>query len=838
MYFRKLRHLALPVVFTAVSTFSLQSLWAADDEEADPGIQAREVDQIRSQPGNLGLGLRAMVARVEEASTATSGTTGTTSKGGRPDVRAILQNNDLAQADNKNRVLVTIHLDGSMTTTEARAAIEAAGGTVTAELPWYRKGLVSAWVPLGKVKSIAGAKGVRNMRVAPRREARIGAVTSQGAVVHHADTVNSSGYKGSGVTVGVISDSYDTDTYDANDPGFKTAHQDVVSGDLPGTNNPDGYTTPVNVVADDDDPNDYPTDEGRAMLQIIHDLAPASHLAFSTCGTSSAEFASNIANLYSHSNCQVMCDDIGFPDEPMFSDGPIAQAIDQVHSSGVTYFSAAGNDGNSGYSGTFTPVANALAKTRATAGGIQLSTIPPGEMNYIAEWHSFGTSTNGKPIVVQNIHTVDKTELVFQWDDPFDVVQNNMNGVTTDYDILVFNAAGQFLASRSGLDINTSTNTSPNASTNEPLEIPYRDLAAKTSYKICIVRMKAGNGSGSHPATHLRYLANAYDPITGDYITASSPTSYGHPCAAGAIGVAAYNYDISPDPDNSSHTFTPAVESYSSNGPITIYIDSDGNRLTTPEDRQQPAISAVDNVDTTFFPPSPTTPNPNDYDSDGYPNFAGTSAATPHAAAVAALLINAAAVNSLSTPSPAKILSLLENNPQGEIDQDPGYCAGTAGSVTVSASGDNPTSKKFFKIAFNGNTGELLTTLTIDMSPAGLVFDPTVKNGYPFTVGPTTGGNVPKVVGKPVYSTDKSTITITFKNFKPGDTLSFGIDRDVATTKQYGNEADSLAGSTISATVNGTVSTGTFANTLSNAYNFKAGYGLIDAQAAINALLN
>ncbi|MGC3991854.1 MAG: hypothetical protein QM796_19600 [Chthoniobacteraceae bacterium] len=124
----------------------------------------------------------------------------------------------------------------------------------------------------------------------------------------------------------------------------------------------------------------------------------------------------------------------------------------------------------------------------------------------------------------------------------------------------------------------------------------------------------------------MRYLANAYDPITGDYITTSNATSYGHPCAAGAIGVAAYNYDISPDPTDSSHTFTPAIESYSSNGPITIYLDSSGNRLTTPEVRLQPALSAVDNVDTTFFPPSPTTPNPNDYDSDGYPNFAGTSA--------------------------------------------------------------------------------------------------------------------------------------------------------------------------------------------------------------------
>ncbi|MGC3991852.1 MAG: hypothetical protein QM796_19590 [Chthoniobacteraceae bacterium] len=230
MPFRNLRCLALPVVFTAISTFSIQGLWAADDEDSDPKVQAQEVEQMRSQPANLGLGLRDLVSRAERITTTSS----PTGKGERPEVRRALQDNDVAQADRKHRVLVTINLDGSKTTTEVRAAIEAAGGTVTAELPWYRKGLVSAWVPLDKVKSIAGAKGVHSMKAAPRREARVGLTTSQGAVIHHTDTVNSSGYKGKNVVVGVISDSYNTDTADENDPGFTHATDDVQSGDLPG----------------------------------------------------------------------------------------------------------------------------------------------------------------------------------------------------------------------------------------------------------------------------------------------------------------------------------------------------------------------------------------------------------------------------------------------------------------------------------------------------------------------------------------------------------------------------------------------------------------------------
>jgi subtilisin family serine protease len=65
---------------------------------------------------------------------------------------------------------------------------------------------------------------------------------------------------------------------------------------------------------------------------------------------------------------------------------------------------------------------------------------------------------------------------------------------------------------------------------------------------------------------------------------------------------------------------------------------------------------APDGTDTTFFcPPSPSTPSSCDVDGNGFPNFFGTSAAAPHAAAVAALMLQAD-----PTTTPQNVYGILE----------------------------------------------------------------------------------------------------------------------------------------------------------------------------------
>jgi hypothetical protein len=96
--------------------------------------------------------------------------------------------------------------------------------------------------------------------------AHFGAVTSEGVVLR-TNLVNKLGIKGDGITVGVLSDSFNTASLKVQSPPATTAEQDVKTGDLP----------VVNVLEDFDNQGFGGTHEGRAMCQIVYDLAPQWH---------------------------------------------------------------------------------------------------------------------------------------------------------------------------------------------------------------------------------------------------------------------------------------------------------------------------------------------------------------------------------------------------------------------------------------------------------------------------------------------------------------------------------------------------------------------------------
>ena len=175
-----------------------------------------------------------------------------------------------------------------------------------------------------------------------------GAVTSEGDQAHAADTARQR-FKvtGTGVKVCALSD------------GVDSMAASMASGDLP----------PVDVLPGQEGSGD----EGTAMLEIIHDLAPNAELGFATAFTSAASFADNIRALRSQADCDIIVDDVIYYAESPFQDGPIAQAVNTVTDDGALYFSSAGNEGNvidgtsGNYEGDFVSSGQGVGKFAGTA---------------------------------------------------------------------------------------------------------------------------------------------------------------------------------------------------------------------------------------------------------------------------------------------------------------------------------------------------------------------------------------------------------------------------------------------------------------------------------------
>ncbi|MEN8693080.1 MAG: hypothetical protein AB1Z20_23700 [Desulfobacterales bacterium] len=278
------------------------------------------------------------------------------------------------QVDAKNQILVDIKAD---VTQAVLADVEALGGELISSFPQY--GAIRAHIPIEKVEVLAGLPGVKSIRPADeaitnrvaQAEVSISSVTPQ-PVTQHGLRPNFS-KRANRIRTQLINalDTPDIKTADAVAEGSITNKINTSEGDKAhradqarATYGVDGTGVQIGVLSDGVDslanrqatgdlPNNVTIlpgqagsgDEGTAMLEIVHDLAPGAELLFATAFNGQASFASNILALRD-AGADVIVDDVGYFAEPVFQDGIIAQAVNSVTADGALYFSSAGNSGN------------------------------------------------------------------------------------------------------------------------------------------------------------------------------------------------------------------------------------------------------------------------------------------------------------------------------------------------------------------------------------------------------------------------------------------------------------------------------------------------------------
>ena len=442
-------------------------------------------------------------------------------------------------------------------------------------------GVVSGVLPIG---AIAALSSIDSISIAHQSvfSTNAGLVTTQADLTQKSDIARATySVTGAGVRVGILSDSFD-----GKASGTDHLAQNVASDDLPsGIRILQDYTV------------SGATDEGRAMGQLVHDIAPGAGIDFASAFYGQAGFANNIIRLAQIGD-KVIVDDVFYAGELAFQQGPIAQAVNYVTSTyGVVYLSSSGNNGTTGWQGVWRPGSN------FTVGGVNYTSMSFDGQEYLTY-----QGANSQAFVS------------LFWDQPSAIAGGT--AATNDLDIFIYSDAAM-----------TTLVASSNVRNVGADAVDFVRIGSTAARYIRV----AWNTSAGGPAPGtIRLLVQANTTTSALQTTASNQntgTLVGHSAAETAIAVGASPFDQNPYYDAALYPRA-VLEPFSSGGPNTLLFTDYGARYAVPKVTGIGVIG-TDGGNTTFFSADTNR------DPDSFPNFFGTSAAAPDVAAVVALMLQA-----------------------------------------------------------------------------------------------------------------------------------------------------------------------------------------------------
>ena len=347
------------------------------------------------------------------------------------------------------------------------------------------------------------------------------------------------------------------------------------------------------------------TDEGAAMMEIVQDMAPGAQLFFATGNGGQPAMASNILALRA-AGCDIIVDDLTYFAEAAFQDGPIAQAVSQVKAAGALYFSSAANSGNltQGTSGTWE--GDYLAGTAVAP--------PVSATDSMGFYHNFNTA--GAPQYYDSL-TATSTYISLKWSDP-------QGASTNDYDLFILDSTG---ATVKGFSATRQTGT----------QNPFEAIQQGTN-------CGTASAAGYCPLVGDRIVVVLYsgspralrvDTNRGRLSLATAGSTFGHNGGVDTVTVAATYWNSARVGTRAFTGFANAVETFSSDGPRKIFYNPNGTAITPGN------VLFATNGGTTLAKPDITAADGVSAKTPGFLPFFGTSAAAPHAAAIAALVKSA-----------------------------------------------------------------------------------------------------------------------------------------------------------------------------------------------------
>ena len=615
---------------------------------------------------------------------------------------------------------------------EVRGQLEAAGATIEIEDTRARR--IQARVPVGRLETVSQVPGVNTVRTPTYATHRAGAVATEGDAILQADRARQQlGLDGSGVRVGVLSDGLKgLFATGCTTSCAGAAGGPISSGDLPdatGVRSAAGVLTSASggitgrsFQADSDLEGLPPANpvcgfpgagaEGTALLEIVHDLAPGARLSFANADT---DMAFNNAVNYLAANNDVVVDDLGFLGLPYDGSSTIsrntANALNNDQNPIRGYFTSVGNSADEHYLGTYTDsgVDGQTISGVTTAGHLHL-------------FQRSGDTTDilglgAQPYNVISLPTNGEVAIFLTWNDAFGASAN-------DYNLYLVRQSNDTVVARS---------TDTQSGIQDPVEfIDFTNTGDPGLFRIVVQNVQdrakpaqlnlysfepecAQDGPRILAAGHHeRHNYNtASRSVTAQSDSGGSPVSVvsvGAICSASAGAAAVFAGSSAPSEsclDRSNAT----IQFYSSLGP-------------TIDGRTKPDVSGIDGVSVTGAGGFPRT-------------FFGTSAAAPHVAGIAALVLQSApclggsAQGALAPPSArASLRSLILDNADrlgtpipnntfgyGRADalasvQKTVPSFGGASSVTVDGNAPGGAKVSAAQLGFRDPTGCALTSLS------------------------------------------------------------------------------------------------------------------------------